>query len=66
MESLGPQAKTNFYQITNLPNAWWYPPSTYNFIPLIAAGPSSFSVARPDESVRTGKKEPCRGGTTRP
>ena len=30
----------------------------YNFIPLIAAGALPFSVARPDESVRTGKKVP--------
>ena len=30
----------------------------YNFTPLIAAGALPFSVARPDESVRTGKKVP--------
>jgi hypothetical protein len=38
--------------------AWWYPPSIHDFIPLIAAGALPFSVARPDESVRTGKKVP--------
>ena len=43
---LDQRQKTNFYQITNLPNAWWYPPSTYNFTPLIAAGALPFSVAK--------------------
>ena len=33
-------------------------PSIHDFIPLIAAGALPFSVARPDESVRTGKKVP--------
>ena len=26
--------------------AWWYPPSTYNFIPLIAAGALPFSLGK--------------------
>jgi hypothetical protein len=30
----------------------------HDFLPLIAAGALPFSVARPDESVRTGKKVP--------
>ena len=45
-------------KIIVFPNAWCYPPSIHNFIPLIAAGALPFSVARPDESVRTGKKIP--------